>query len=75
MMTIVIIVNGQPIYCRSLQRIVEEKEGNGERCYALDDGTRIWHKPSDGIIELSKKVLDHIDPVGFSFSFEPNLKK
>ena len=63
MMTVAILVNGQPVYTRTLRRIINEDVGNGLRCYALDDGTRLWHKPEDGIIELSKRVLDSIDPV------------
>lgn len=74
-MTVVIIINGNPVYCRSAQRIVDEDLGNGQRCYALDDGTRIWHKPEDGIIELSKKVLDNIEPVGFSMFLGKELEK
>lgn len=64
MMTVAILVNGQPLYSRTIMRIMNEDIGNGKRCYALDDGTRIWHDPKDGIIELSKTVLDSIDPVG-----------
>jgi hypothetical protein len=62
-MTVTILVNGQPLYTRTLRRIINEDIGNGHRCYELDDGSRIWHKAGDGIIELSKQALDTIDPV------------
>jgi len=64
MMTVAIIINNQPLYSRTIKRIVNEDEGNRKRCYELDDGTRIWHDPKDGIISLAKKVLDNIEPVG-----------
>lgn len=64
MMTVSILVNGQPLYTRTIHRIINEDIGNGKRCYELDDGTRIWHDPVKGIIELAKEALDHIEPVG-----------
>lgn len=64
MMTVAILVNGEPLYSRTIHRIVDIDQGNGMRCYELDDGTRMWHNPKDGIIELAKKALDHIIQVG-----------
>ena len=72
MMTVAIIVNGKPLYSRTIIRIVSEDIGNGKRCYALDDGTRIWHDHKDGIISLAKQVLDKIEPVGVDWL---NLKE
>ena len=63
-MTVAILVNGQPLYSRTIHRIINEDMGNGKRCYELDDGSRIWHDPKDGIIELAKQALDTIEPVG-----------
>lgn len=63
-MTVAIIVNGNPLYTRTIHRIVNEDVGNGKRCYELDDGTRIWHDPKLGIIELAKEALNHIESVG-----------
>lgn len=69
-MTVSIQINNQPLYTRTLHRIVDEDVGNGKRCYELDDGSRIWHEPKDGIIKLAKQALDTIEPVGFKFNFK-----
>ena len=75
MMTVAILVNNQPLYTRTIRRIINEDVGNGKRCYELDDGSRIWHDPKDGIIELSKQVLDTIEPVGYRNDLVQNTKE
>jgi len=67
MMTVAILINNEPLYSRTIKRIVNEDDTDGNRCYEVDDGTRIWHDPHDGIITLAKKVLDKIEPVGGRF--------
>ena len=51
MLTVAILINGQPLYTRSCFR---EKEGK----YRVDDGSVIKHKYGDGAIVLAHKLLD-----------------
>ena len=53
MLTVAILVNGNPLVARSATRI---KEG----VYKCDDGTVIEHKFEDGAVDLAKKMLDTI---------------
>ena len=51
MLTVSILINGQPLYTRSCFREVEGK-------YRVDDGSVIEHKYNDGAIVLAHKLLD-----------------
>ena len=51
MLTVSILINGQPLYTRSCFR---EEEGK----YRVDDGSVIEHKYNDGAIVLAHKLLD-----------------
>lgn len=55
MITVNILINGQPIYTRSAVNRLKE-----HGVYIGDDGTRIEHDPEDGAIVLAKKMLDTI---------------
>mgnify|MGYP001027401118 CR=1 FL=1 len=57
MITVSILINGQPIYTRSAYR---ESEGVELNTYKLDTGERIYHKYDDGAVVLAKKMLDTI---------------
>lgn len=56
MLTVSILINGQPLYTRSCFR--EKENNNGIYEYRVDDGSVINHKYSDGAIILAHKLLD-----------------
>lgn len=51
MLTVSILINGQPLYTRSCFR---EEEG----IYRVDDGSVILHNYNDGAVLLAHKLLD-----------------
>lgn len=51
MLTVAILINGQPLYTRSCFR---EEDGK----YRVDDGSIIEHNYGDGAIALAHKLLD-----------------
>lgn len=58
MITVSILINGQPLYTRSAFRL-EGKQG--EVCkYKCDDGSIIIHNYDDGAIELGHKQLQNL---------------
>lgn len=58
MITVSVLINGEPIYARSAVRIAGEA---GEVCtYACDDGTELTHNYNDGAVKLAHKLLDTI---------------
>jgi len=58
MITVNILINGQPLFTRSAWRT---KGKSGEKCtYKLDDGSTVKHNYDDGAIPLAKKLLDTI---------------
>jgi hypothetical protein len=60
MITVAILVNGQPIMSRSARRTEDNVEGAGVHRYRVDDGTEIVHRYDDGAVALAKKLLDTI---------------
>lgn len=58
MITVSILINGQPIYTRSARRLTEK--GKGNCAYAVDTGQTIEHNYEDGAVVLAKKLLDTI---------------
>ena len=65
MITVTILINGQPLYTRSAVNVGETSEvntGRGERrCkYELDDGSVIHHWRHRGAVALAKMMLDTI---------------
>lgn len=58
MLTVSILINGKPIYTRTVVNRIKEKGG-----YVCDDGTLIEHRADDGAIELAIKALKTIKEV------------
>ena len=50
MMSVVILINGQPVMARSCRRIAKWK-------YRVDDGTLLQHAESEGAVKLAIKLL------------------
>ena len=55
MITVTILINGQPIYTRSA---VNRRRDIGK--YVVDDGSLIEHNPDDGAVPLAIKMLESI---------------
>lgn len=58
MLTVSILINGEPIYTRSVVNRIAKKGG-----YVCDDGTIIRHDPDDGAVKLAIKALKTIHEV------------
>ena len=59
MITVAILINGNPIMARSA--VNKGCENNkGEIRYKVDDGSHVRHNPKDGAVQLAKKLLDTI---------------
>ena len=56
MITVSILINGQPLITRSAIR----KTGKVNCTYEMDDGNIIHHKPKDGAIKLAIKMLKKV---------------
>jgi hypothetical protein len=59
MISVAIMINGNPIIARSAVNKMETNK-DGQIRYACDDGSNIWHYPQDGAVVLAKKMLDTI---------------
>lgn len=59
MITVAILINGNPIMARSAVNKGCKNE-KGETRYRCDDGSHIMHKREDGAVKLAKKLLDTI---------------
>lgn len=57
MITVNILINGQPIFTRSAVRVVTRPTYNK---YELDTGETIIHRYEDGAVVLAKKMLETI---------------
>lgn len=55
MLTVSILINGEPIFTRSVVNRIKSKGG-----YVCDDGTVIKHNPKDGAVSLAIKALKTI---------------
>lgn len=64
MITVAILINGQPILLRSATNQMKQNK-KGETQYLLDDGQKIYHDQANGAITLAHKMLDSV-PVDFS---------
>lgn len=64
MITVSILINGQPIYTRTA---VNRTKGGGKpeskNSYELDDGSRIIHIPNKGAIKLAIEMLKTIKEI------------
>lgn len=59
MITVAILINGQPIFTRTAVNVSEL--GEGPVCkYRVDDNSIIEHDRDDGAVVLAKKMLDTI---------------
>lgn len=55
MITVSILINGQPIFTRTAVNRIKEKGG-----YVLDTGEIVKHDPEDGAVRLAIKLLKTI---------------
>jgi hypothetical protein len=63
MITVSILINGQPIFSRSATNITEEKGGMfglGKQVYRVDTGELVAHRYEDGAVKLAIKLLKTI---------------
>lgn len=59
MITVTILINGNPILTRSAVNRIELND-QGETKYTTDAGDVLYHKRDKGAVELAKKMLDSI---------------
>ena len=59
MITVAILINGQPIMARSATNTLEETS-KGEHIYFCDSGEKIKHKRDAGAVALAIKLLKTI---------------
>jgi hypothetical protein len=59
MLTVAILINGQPIMARSAVN-TGKVLGDGCVVYAVDDGSKIHHRPENGAVKLAEKLLKTI---------------
>ena len=59
MITVAILINGNPIVARNAVNKTEVNE-LGETKYITDSGEVVWHKQEDGAVALAHKLLDLI---------------
>ncbi len=58
MISVVILINGNPIMARSARNTGDLLTGGCE--YTVDDGSTIAHNPDDGAVKLAIKLLGTI---------------
>lgn len=59
MITVAILINGHPIMARSAVN-TGQVLGDGCVVYAVDDGSKIHHRPGNGAVKLAEKLLKTI---------------
>ena len=59
MITVAILINGQPIVARNAVNKIERND-KGETKYLTDSGEVVWHHRKDGAVVLAHKLLDLI---------------
>jgi len=62
MITVAILVNGQPIAARTAVN-TGKSDYKGVTEYKNDDGSTIYHHPKDGAVKLAIKMLKTIKEV------------
>lgn len=62
MITVSILINGQPIFTRTAVNQMEDNE-KGQTKYLLDCGSIVWHKYKLGAIPLAIKMLKAIKEI------------
>ncbi len=60
MITVAILINGNPIMSRSAVNKMRRND-KGETEYRCDDGSTIWHKSDIGAVPLAIAMLKTID--------------
>lgn len=61
MITVSILINGQPIYARTAVNI--GKNADGKHIYKIDDGSILSHTREEGALALAKMMLDTVEEV------------
>jgi hypothetical protein len=59
LITVAILINGNPIAARSAVNTLSEN-AKGKTLYRVDDGSIVNHKPDDGAVKLAIKLLQTI---------------
>ncbi len=59
MITVAILINGQPIVAKNAVNLME-KDGQGRTAYKTDSGEIIYHARNAGAVALAKMLLDTI---------------
>lgn len=59
MITVVVLINGHPIFTRSARNIGGDLDGICK--YKIDTGDSVYHDRNDGFVPLVKQMLDTID--------------
>lgn len=59
MITVAILINGQPIMARSATNTGEQVD-KGRMVYRVDTGELIYHNPEDGAVALAMMLLKTI---------------
>lgn len=63
MITVNILINGQPIFARSAHRRTKRHDKNGKHAYLTDAGEIVYHDYDDGAVKLAIKLLKTIKEV------------
>lgn len=63
MITVAIIINGQPLAARSAVNITKNPRPDKPNKYKIDTGKTITHVLQDGVITLAHMMLDTITEV------------
>ena len=66
MITVSILINGNPIYTRSAVNRTEELQETNKNIYnsyILDDGSKLLHSPKKGAVALAIEMLKTIKEV------------
>lgn len=63
MITVAIIINGQPLAARSAVNITKNPRPDKPNKYKIDTGKTITHVPQDGVITLAHMMLDTITEI------------
>lgn len=60
MITVAILINGNPIVARNAVNRGQRMVGCEECAYETDSGEVVYHDPADGAVALAHKLLDLI---------------
>lgn len=63
MITVAIIINGQPLAARSAVNTTKNPRPDKPNKHKIDTGKTITHVPQDGVITLAHMMLDTITEV------------